>query len=65
LIILGLGVGLCLQPFLIGAQNAVEPRFIAVLTATLNFFRTVGGVFGVAIFGAVSNNTQILSAYSA
>jgi hypothetical protein len=34
-------------------QNDVRPRDIGVATSTATFFRSVGGSFGVAIFGAV------------
>jgi len=53
LFIAGLGIGLCIQSFLIAAQNSVEFKYIAVLTASINFYRTIGGVFGVAVFGAI------------
>ena len=52
----GLGVGLCVQTFLIGTQSVVGFKDIAIVTAGVNFFRTIGGVFGVAVFGAIFNS---------
>jgi hypothetical protein len=37
---------------------------IAVITAISNFFRTVGGVFGIAIFGTIYQNDLINQLYS-
>jgi hypothetical protein len=34
-------------------QNDVAPRDIGVATSTATFFRSVGGSFGVAIFGTI------------
>lgn len=51
--VLGIGIGLCLQVFVIATQNAVEARDLGAGTAAVNFFRSIGGVIGVAAFGAV------------
>jgi hypothetical protein len=34
-------------------QNDVQPKDIGVATSTATFFRSVGGAFGVAIFGTI------------
>lgn len=49
----GYGIGLVLPVTLVAVQNAVEPRDIGVGTASVSFFRSMGGSFGVALFGAV------------
>ena len=36
-------------------QNAVEHRDLGIATASAQFFRSMGGSFGVAVFGAVMN----------
>ncbi|KAG2176966.1 hypothetical protein INT43_007620, partial [Umbelopsis isabellina] len=59
LLVMGIGCGLCMQTVLLVAQSSVEPRDIAVITAISNFFRTVGGVFGIAIFGTIYQNDLI------
>jgi hypothetical protein len=50
LFIIGFGVGSSLQVLTVVAQNVVTPKDIAVATTLLNFFRTIGGSFGVAVF---------------
>jgi MFS family permease len=43
----GIGIGFFSQISTVIAQNAVEIKDIATATATVQFFRTIGGVFGV------------------
>ena len=45
-----------MQVLIIAVQNAVNPRDVGVATAGSTFFRSVGGVIGTAIFGAVMAN---------
>lgn len=49
----GFGIGLVMPVMLVTVQNAVEPRDLGVGTASISFFRSMGGSFGVALFGAV------------
>jgi MFS family permease len=51
--IVGVGIGLVMQVLVLVVQNDAKPREIGVATATATFFRSVGGSFGVAIFGAI------------
>lgn len=53
MLVLGLGLGNCLQPILLIVQNAVPPRDIGVATSSSTFFRQIGGTLGVAIFLSV------------
>ncbi len=53
MILTGAGVGVTFPVFVIAAQNAFEHSKIGVVTASLQFFRNIGGLFGVALFGAV------------
>ena len=53
---LGTGVGLVMQVTLLAVQNAVEFQNMGTATGGVTFFRTMGGAFGVAIFGSVLNN---------
>lgn len=55
MVLLGLGVGMVMQVSLLAVQNAVEHRDLGVATASAQFFRSMGGSFGVAVFGAVLN----------
>jgi EmrB/QacA subfamily drug resistance transporter len=51
--VFGLGFGLVTQVLTLAIQNAVQRRDLGTATATANFFRSMGGAVGVAIFGAV------------
>jgi EmrB/QacA subfamily drug resistance transporter len=53
MLILGLGLGLIMQVLVLVIQNDSEPKEMGVATATATFFRSIGGSFGVAIFGAI------------
>ena len=52
---LGLGIGSVIQVTMLAVQNAVEYRDLGVVTSATQFFRSMGGSFGVAIFGAIMN----------
>ncbi|OLT26321.1 multidrug MFS transporter [Nocardiopsis sp. CNR-923] len=51
--LVGLGIGLNLQLLLLAAQSALPTSDLASGTATLTFFRNLGGSTGVAALGAV------------
>ncbi|MGZ4392911.1 MAG: MDR family MFS transporter [Gaiellaceae bacterium] len=53
MVVVGIGLGLVMQVLVIVVQNDVRPEEIGVATSTATFFRSVGGAFGVAIFGAI------------
>lgn len=55
-IVVGAGLGLCMQTIVIALQNSVDFRDMGVATSSNTFFRSLGSVFGTAIFGAVLNN---------
>jgi EmrB/QacA subfamily drug resistance transporter len=55
-IIVGAGLGLSMQTIVIALQNAVDYHDMGVATSANTFFRSLGSVFGSAIFGAVLNN---------
>ena len=57
MLVLGLGLGNCLQPILLIVQNAVPPTDIGVATSSSTFFRQIGGTLGVAIFLSVLFST--------
>lgn len=50
MLILGIGLGNCMQPLTLIVQNAVDPREMGVATASATFFRQLGGTAGVAVF---------------
>jgi MFS family permease len=53
MLIVGIGIGLVMQVLVLVVQNDAEPQNIGVATSTATFFRSVGGSFGVAIFGSI------------
>jgi EmrB/QacA subfamily drug resistance transporter len=53
MVVVGIGLGLVMQVLVIVVQNDVRPQEVGVATSTATFFRSVGGAFGVAIFGAI------------
>ena len=53
MLIVGIGIGLVMQVLVLVVQNDARPENIGVATSTATFFRSVGGSFGVAIFGTI------------
>ncbi|MQS13524.1 MFS transporter [Streptomyces kaniharaensis] len=56
MIVLGAGMGFLMQITMLVAQNSVELKDMGVASSTATLFRTIGGSFGVALFGALFNN---------
>src|SRR5436190_1459419 len=56
ILVLGAGMGLCMQNLVLAVQNSVEMREMGVATSAVSFFRSTGGAFGTAVFGAILNN---------
>ncbi|GIH26548.1 MFS transporter [Acrocarpospora phusangensis] len=54
--VLGLGMGFLMQTTMLIAQNSVEQKDLGVASSASTFFRSIGGSFGVALFGAIFNN---------
>ena len=53
MLVFGLGLGLVMQVLVIAVQNAVDTSDLGVATSANAFFRSMGGTFGTAIFGAI------------
>ena len=53
MLILGAGLGNVMQVLIIAVQNNVDARQLGAATSTSTFFRSIGGSFGTAVFGAV------------
>ena len=51
--ILGAGLGNVMQVLVLAVQNTVEPKQMGAATSGSTFFRSIGGSFGTAFFGAV------------
>ncbi|MCL2850707.1 MAG: MFS transporter, partial [Micrococcales bacterium] len=53
MVVLGAGVGMMMQNFVIAVQNSLDIADIGSGTSTIAFFRTLGGAMGVSVLGAV------------
>jgi hypothetical protein len=56
MLVLGLGLGGVMQVLVIITQNGVPRTELGVATSGATFFRSIGGSFGTAIFGAIFAN---------
>jgi|SRR5579859_3689531 len=59
MLVIGVGLGLSMQPLLLAAQNSVDPRDMGIGTSFVTFFRSLGGSVGVAALGAVLSNRLV------
>ncbi|MCW2782567.1 MAG: drug resistance transporter, EmrB/QacA subfamily [Marmoricola sp.] len=51
--VLGVGIGGVMQVLVIAVQNSVDYSDLGVATSGATFFRSIGGSFGTAVFGAI------------
>jgi EmrB/QacA subfamily drug resistance transporter len=56
LVVTGFGMGMTFQPYVIATQNAVEVANLGIATATIQFFRSMGGSLAVAALGTLLAN---------
>ena len=56
MIVLGVGFGLVLPTMSLVVQNAVPYEYLGVASSSSQFFRQIGSVLGIAVFGAVLAN---------
>lgn len=56
MVVLGLGVGAVMQVTLLIVQNSVDHAELGIATSAVQFFRQMGGSFGVAVFGSIMNS---------
>jgi EmrB/QacA subfamily drug resistance transporter len=54
--ILGLGIGTCMPITTLAVQNSASPDDMGAATSSVNFFRSLGSSFGVALFGTLMNS---------
>jgi predicted PurR-regulated permease PerM len=55
-VITGFGLGITMPVYTIAVQNAVPYSVMGIATSTTAFFRSIGGVLGMAVVGSVLNN---------
>ena len=53
MVLLGVGMGFWMPTFQLAVQNALPHRLLGTGTASVNFFRQIGGTFSVAIMGSL------------
>jgi EmrB/QacA subfamily drug resistance transporter len=51
--LVGVGLGATMQNLVLSVQNTVPAQQLGAATATVSFFRSLGGAIGVAVLGAV------------
>jgi EmrB/QacA subfamily drug resistance transporter len=51
----GMGLGFTMQVVVTAVQNSVDRRYMGVATASVTFFRSMGGAIGTALLGAILN----------
>ncbi|MBU8856880.1 MFS transporter [Micromonospora sp. WMMB482] len=56
MIVLGVGMGFLMQTSMLIAQNSVEQKDLGAASGAATFFRSIGGSFGVSLFGAIFAN---------
>ena len=56
MVLTGLGAGMVMPVLTLAVQNVAGQRHIGTATSAVQFFRTLGAAFGVALFGAVLSN---------
>jgi EmrB/QacA subfamily drug resistance transporter len=56
MVVLGAGIGLCMQVLVIAVQSTVDYRDLGTATSGVTFFRTLGSAFGTAVFGTIYVN---------
>jgi EmrB/QacA subfamily drug resistance transporter len=54
--VLGVGIGAVMQVLVIAVQNVVPYQDLGAATSGVTFFRSIGGSFGTAVFGAIFTN---------
>src|SRR6202012_2558553 len=57
--LLGFSLGLVIQVLVIAVQNTVPFSDLGAATSGVTFFRTIGGAFGVSVFGAIFSNQLV------
>ena len=56
IVIMGMGLGSTFPTFTLSVQNSVPFRLMGTATSALQFFRSIGGMLGLALLGAVMAN---------
>lgn len=65
MVVLGAGMGFLMQTTMLIAQNSVAQRDLGAASGAATFFRSIGGSFGISLFGAIFANRLADSAAGA
>ncbi|WP_433115272.1 MDR family MFS transporter [Micromonospora sp. CA-246542] len=65
MVVLGVGMGFLMQTSMLIAQNSVEQKDLGAASGAATFFRSIGGSFGISLFGAIFANRLADSAAGA
>jgi EmrB/QacA subfamily drug resistance transporter len=57
MVLMGAGLGLCMQTLVVAVQNAMPAKDMGVVTSSATFFRSMGGTFGTAVFLSILFNS--------
>ncbi|EMA6343829.1 MDR family MFS transporter [Bacillus cytotoxicus] len=58
MMIIGLGMGLVMPTLTLALQESFSKKDLGVVTSSSQFFRQIGGTFGITILGSIMNNTS-------
>lgn len=56
MVVLGAGMGFLMQTTMLITQNSVEQKDMGAASGAATFFRSIGGSFGISLFGAIFAN---------
>ncbi len=58
--LVGLGIGFVMQVIVVIVMNVAPQEHLGTATSSATFFRSIGGAFGVAVFGAIFNSRLLV-----
>lgn len=64
IVVTGFGLGITMPLYVLAVQNAIPYSALGAATSSAAFFRSIGGAFGLTIFGSVMN-TRFASEFTA
>ncbi|PEA54660.1 MFS transporter [Bacillus pseudomycoides] len=58
MMIIGFGMGLVMPTLTLALQESFPKKDLGIVTSSSQFFRQIGGTFGITILGSIMNNTS-------
>ncbi len=56
IVVMGIGLGSTFPTFMLAVQNSIPFRLMGAATSALQFYRSIGGMLGLAMLGAIMAN---------